>query len=134
MDYSTDFTTHAETITTLFEGAFTTSEGAEEAGLAPDYIRHNPGVPTGAAPVPGVFPLPKDGGLGMTMGRVFAIPRTGSSHRVLAMPRTGSSHRGPTPPSSHRGPTPPHRRRNTGCPQRHHPLPGDLYAAFATAA
>lgn len=44
---------------------------AAEAVLAADYIQHNPGVPTGAAPVLGVIPLLKDSGLSMTTHRVF---------------------------------------------------------------
>lgn len=43
---------------------------AAEALLAPAYIQHNPGVPTGAAPVLGVIPVLAESGFGVTTHRV----------------------------------------------------------------
>ncbi len=40
--------------------------------LADDYIQHNPGVPTGAAPVLGLIPALKDMGIGVETHRVLA--------------------------------------------------------------
>ncbi len=45
---------------------------ATEALLAPDYIQHNAGVPTGAAPVIGMVPALKDMNIGITTHRVIA--------------------------------------------------------------
>ncbi len=44
---------------------------ASEALLAPDYIQHNPGVPTGAAPLLGFLPALQEAGLRVTTHRVF---------------------------------------------------------------
>jgi len=40
--------------------------------LAPDYIQHNPGVPTGAAPILGFIPALKASGIKVTTHRVLA--------------------------------------------------------------
>lgn len=40
--------------------------------LAPDYIQHNPAVPTGAAPIIGFIPALKDSGIKATTHRVIA--------------------------------------------------------------
>lgn len=45
---------------------------AAQALLAPDYIQHNPGVPTGAAPVLGFIPALEESGLELTTHRVLA--------------------------------------------------------------
>ena len=46
-------------------------EAAEQL-LAPGYIQHNPGVPTGAAPILGFIPALKDSGIVVTTHRVIA--------------------------------------------------------------
>lgn len=40
--------------------------------LAPDYIQHNPGVPTGAAPIVGFIPALRDSGIKATTHRVIS--------------------------------------------------------------
>ena len=45
---------------------------ATAQGLAPDYIQHNPGVPTGAAPIIGFVPKLKESGIQATVHRVIA--------------------------------------------------------------
>lgn len=47
------------------------AKAAEEL-LAPDYIQHNPAVPTGAAPILGFIPALKESGITTTMHRVIA--------------------------------------------------------------
>ena len=44
---------------------------AAEALLAHNYIQHNPGVPTGAAPVLGIIPVLEESGLTLTTHRTF---------------------------------------------------------------
>ena len=45
---------------------------AAEQLLAPDYIQHNPGVPTGAAPILGFIPGLKDSGIEVDIHRVIS--------------------------------------------------------------
>jgi predicted SnoaL-like aldol condensation-catalyzing enzyme len=45
---------------------------AATALLAPGYIQHNPGVPTGAAPIIGFIPALQDSGIGVTTHRIIA--------------------------------------------------------------
>ncbi len=47
------------------------AEAAAEL-LAPGYIQHNPGVPTGAAPILGLIPALKESGLELSIHRVLA--------------------------------------------------------------
>lgn len=58
-----------QTVTTLFADFDAAAAGDL---LAPDYIQHNPGVPTGAAAVQGFLPALKDSGLTATPHRVLA--------------------------------------------------------------
>lgn len=44
---------------------------AAETLLAPDYVQHNPAVPTGAAPVLGFIPIHEDSGISVTTHRVI---------------------------------------------------------------
>ena len=54
--------------------AIFTDFDADAAGklLHPGYIQHNPGVPTGAAPILGFIPALKASGIRMTIHRVIA--------------------------------------------------------------
>lgn len=54
--------------------AIFTSFNPDAAGqlLAPDYIQHNPAVPTGAAPILGLIPALRDSGITATIHRVIA--------------------------------------------------------------
>ncbi len=54
--------------------AIFTQFNPEAAGqlLAPEYIQHNPAVPTGAAPILGFIPALKDSGIVVTTHRVIA--------------------------------------------------------------
>lgn len=68
----TDASTPTELVLALREALFVDFDvAAAEALLAPDYIQHNPGVPTGAAPVLGAIPALEESGLRMTTHRVF---------------------------------------------------------------
>lgn len=58
-----------DTFTALFEDF---DADAAEAQLDPDYIQHNPGVPTGARPVLGFLPALKSSGLEVETHRVLA--------------------------------------------------------------
>jgi len=65
--------TPTEIALNLFAALFTNFD-PEAAGtlLAEDYIQHNPGVPTGAAPVLGFIPALEESGITMTTHRVLA--------------------------------------------------------------
>ena len=68
----TDATTPTELVLAARQALFVDFDvAAAEALLAPDYIQHNPGVPTGAAPVLGVIPVLAESGLRMTTHRIF---------------------------------------------------------------
>jgi predicted SnoaL-like aldol condensation-catalyzing enzyme len=68
----TDASTPTELVLALREALFVDFDvAAAEALLAPDYIQHNPGVPTGAAPVLGFLPVLKEAGLSTDVHRVF---------------------------------------------------------------
>lgn len=65
--------TPTELATAAIEALFIDFDvAAAEALLAPDYIQHNPGVPTGARPVLEFIPALKESGLSVTTHRIFA--------------------------------------------------------------
>ncbi len=68
----TDASTPTELVLAARQALFVDFDvAAAEALLAPDYIQHNPGVPTGAAPVLGILPVLAESGLTVTTHRVF---------------------------------------------------------------
>ncbi|MGP6088172.1 nuclear transport factor 2 family protein [Antarctobacter jejuensis] len=65
--------TPKELVLSAFAALFTDHDPQLAADLlAPDYIQHNPAVPTGAAPILGFIPALKDSGLTPTTHRVLA--------------------------------------------------------------
>lgn len=64
--------TPTETVLAAFAAIFTSfdPQAAQEL-LAPDYIQHNPAVPTGAAPILGFIPVMAESGLSVTTHRVI---------------------------------------------------------------
>ena len=65
--------TPAETVLAAFAAIFTSfdPEAAEQL-LAPDYIQHNPAVPTRATPILGFIPVLAESGIEVTTHRVIA--------------------------------------------------------------
>ena len=65
--------TPTETVLAAVAAIFTNFEpNAARELLAPDYIQHNPAVPTGAAAILGLIPALKDSGITATTHRVIA--------------------------------------------------------------
>ncbi|MEL6858514.1 MAG: nuclear transport factor 2 family protein [Pseudomonadota bacterium] len=64
---------HKETVLEAYEALFVDFDTARTAELlTEDYIQHNPGVPTGLAPILGVLPVLQESGLSPTIHRVIA--------------------------------------------------------------
>ena len=65
--------TNKSIVGSAYEALFVDFDVAKtEAMLTEDYIQHNPGVPTGRAPILGVLPVLQDSGLKPTIHRVIA--------------------------------------------------------------
>lgn len=65
--------TITETVLNAFSAIFIQFDPAAAAELlAPDYIQHNPAVPTGAAPIIGFIPAIKESGMSVTTHRVIS--------------------------------------------------------------
>lgn len=57
----------------MMKAVFTTFDSNTAAALlAPDYIQHNPSVPTGRAPIIGFIPALKDSGISLTTHRIIS--------------------------------------------------------------